>query len=54
MSILIYFFTSFADYAVRSNYLENYRKILASVLPTIGMSRAIDSITKFEKAKIGL
>ncbi|CDW85063.1 abc transporter family protein [Stylonychia lemnae] len=54
ISILIYFFTSFADYAVKSNYLEEYRKILASILPTIAMSRAIDSISSFEKAKVGL
>lgn len=54
VSILIYFFTSFADYAVNNNYLAEYRKILASILPTIAMSRAIANISVFEKAKIGL
>lgn len=54
MSILIYFFTSFLDFTVNSSYLEEYRKILASILPTIGMARAISNISKYEKAGIGL
>lgn len=54
MSILIYFFTYFADYAVNGNETEENRKILASILPTIAMSRALTNIASFEKGKIGL
>lgn len=54
MSILIYFFTSFADYAVNSNYIDEYKKIIASILPTIGMARALSNVAKFEKGNIGL
>eukprot|EP00347_Sterkiella_histriomuscorum_P006793 403351411 len=54
MSILIYFFTSFADYAVNSNYVDEHKKIMASILPTIGMARALGNVAKFERAKIGL
>ncbi len=53
-SVLIYFFTSFLDFAVNNAYVEEYRKIMASILPTIGMSRAIANISRFEKAGIGL
>jgi hypothetical protein len=54
MSILIYFFTSFLDFTVNSAYIEQYRKIMASILPTIGMSRSLSNISRFEKAGIGL
>ena len=53
-SVLIYFFTSFLDFAVSNAYVEEYRKIMASILPTIGMSRAISNISRYEKAGIGL
>ena len=53
-SVLIYFFTSFLDFAVSNAYVEEYRKVLASILPTIGMSRALSNISRYEKAGIGL
>ena len=51
---LIYFFSSFCDYAVENQYLTETRKNWASLLPSIAMKRAFYNVVKFEEAKAGL
>lgn len=54
VSNLLYFFTHFCDYAVRSPFQARYHKILASFLPSIAMKRALFNVSRFEKGYIGL
>jgi len=54
MSVLIYFFTSFLDYTVNDVYIPQYKKTLASILPTIAMSRSLALINVYESAGVGL
>ena len=53
-SNLLYFFTHLCDYAVESEFLENYHKILASFLPSIAMKRAFVNLIVYERAGKGV
>lgn len=54
ISCLVYFFTSFADYAVQDKFLGEPIKTAASILPTIAMRRAIYNIAQYEQGEVGL
>jgi hypothetical protein len=54
VSNFLYFFTHLCDYAVRSNYLANYQKILASFLPSVAMKRGMVNMLRYERAGKGL
>jgi hypothetical protein len=54
LTTLAFFLTSFLDQAVASRALGELRKGLASLLPTIAMSRAMQNIFAFEKSGMGL
>ncbi len=53
-SNLLYFLTHLADLAVESDFLAEYRKILASFLPSVAMKRALLNILTFERSGRGL
>jgi ATP-binding cassette, subfamily A (ABC1), member 3 len=53
VSNFLYFFTHLCDYAVRSPYLAEYHKILASFLPSIAMKRAMVNILRYERSGRG-
>ena len=54
ITTLVFFFTSFIDQAVSNYALPEWRKALASLLPTIAMSRAIQNIFAYELSGEGL
>lgn len=54
VSTLIYFFLTFADYAVQDNYMHENIRIACSLLPSIAMRRAEYNIAIFEEGGVGL
>ena len=51
---LLYFFTFFADLTVSYNSTPKNNKIIASILPSIAMSRGLNGIASFEAGGVGL
>jgi hypothetical protein len=54
MSTLFFFITSFLDLLVKDKYMDEHFTMLASILPTVAIRRAVATITKLENQKRGL
>lgn len=53
-STLFFFCTSFLDLLVKDKYMAENFTMLASILPTVAIRRAVATITKLENQKRGL
>ena len=53
-STLFFFITSFLDLLVENKYMAEHFTMLASILPTVAIRRAVATITKLENQKRGL